>query len=332
MSHPEFWGWLMLVSDLRELPFPEVVCWRKQEYDSGDEEPEGGSTRHTYGTGRERLKMKIDLSGKVAIVTGAGRGIGRVIATMLAQEGVVTIGTDIQESLLHDLEQEFSRQGRQGDPSLCDVRDPVRIHALVEHVVAKYGRIDILVNNAGASAGATVDKLEEADWDLNQDTNLKGTFLMCRSVAPVMKRQKAGRILNAASFAAIVPSVGSAAYAASKAGVVAFTRVLAGELGPWNITVNCYAPGMIPTQMNRFAEAPPERQQRLLDTLTLRRWGQELDIAHLICFLASDLAGYITGSLIDISGGKLATQIPRTAYERAAAEGAYAFDVVTLTP
>jgi 3-oxoacyl-[acyl-carrier protein] reductase len=129
-----------------------------------------------------------------------------------------------------------------------------------------------------------------------------------------MKRQRSGRILNAASFAAIVPIVGSAAYAASKAGVHYFTRVLAGELGPWNITANCYSPGMIPTEINHFTEQPQERQDRLLDTLTLRRWGDARDVANLICFLASDLAGYITGTMIDVSGGKLATQIPSLAY------------------
>jgi 3-oxoacyl-[acyl-carrier protein] reductase len=144
---------------------------------------------------------------------------------------------------------------------------------------------------------------------------------MCRAVIPVMKRQRAGRILNAASFAAIVPITGSAAYAASKAGVHYFTRALAGELGPWGITVNCYAPGMIPSAINRFTEQPAERQRRLLDTLTLRRWGHERDVARLLCFLASDLAGYITGTMVDVSGGKLATQIPRLAWEEAAAAG-----------
>ena len=105
-----------------------------------------------------------------------------------------------------------------------------------------------------------------------------------------------------------------------------FTRVLAGELGPWNITVNCYAPGMIPTEMNHFAEAPAERQRRLLDTLTIRRWGGAGDVANLVCFLASDLAGYITGTMVDVSGGKLATQIPRLTWEAAAAAGAAALD------
>ncbi|MEI6432390.1 MAG: SDR family oxidoreductase, partial [bacterium] len=111
----------------------------------------------------------------------------------------------------------------------------------------------------------------------------------------------------------------------SNAGVQSFTRVLAGELGPWEITVNCYAPGMIPTQLNHFAEAAPEHQERLLDTLSLRRWGVPGDVANLICFLSSDLAGYITGTMVDVSGGKYATQIPRIAYEKAAETGDYTF-------
>ena len=264
--------------------------------------------------------MQIDLRGKVAMVTGAGRGIGRVIASTFAEEGAVVIALDKEESFIADLERVYVEAAWQGKPSLCDVRDAARIQMVVEEVVRAYGRIDILVNNAGVSLSGAIVKLSEETWDLNLDTNLKGTFLMCKAVAPIMKQQGWGRILNAASFAALVPSVGSAAYAASKAGVIALTRVLAGELGPWNITVNCYAPGMIPTEMNHFAEASLERQQRLLDTLSLRRWGEKQEIAQLLCFLASDLASYITGATIDASGGKLATQIPRVAYEQAALE------------
>ncbi len=265
--------------------------------------------------------MNIDLRGKVAIVTGAGRGIGRQIAATLAGEGVTTIVTDVRQEYLDSLAEEFAARGWQGQRHRCDVREAARIGEVVSDVVRAFGRVDILVNNAGVAAGGPVEELSEEAWDLNQDVNLKGTFLMCRAVAPAMKRQRSGRIINATSFAAIVPSIGSAAYAASKAGVHYLTRVLAGELGPWNVTVNCYAPGMIPTEMNRFAEATPDHQRRLLDTLTLRRWGQARDVANLVCFLASDLASYITGTLIDVSGGKLATQIPRLAWEAAAAVG-----------
>lgn len=264
--------------------------------------------------------MLIDLNGKVAVVTGAGRGIGRVIARTLANEGAIVLTNDIDQENLADLDREFGEQGWPGKRYLCDVRQADQVAAMVEQAAAEYGRIDILVNNAGVSKGGPVETLSEEAWDLNLDTNLKGVFLMCKAVVPVMKRQRSGRILNAASFGAIVPIAGSAAYSASKAGVILFTRALAGEVGPWNITANCYSPGMIPTQMNHFAELPSERQNRLLDTLTLRHWGEAKDVAQLICFLSSDLAGYITGALIDISGGKLATQIPALAYERAQQE------------
>ncbi|WP_274650973.1 SDR family NAD(P)-dependent oxidoreductase [Paenibacillus humicola] len=269
--------------------------------------------------------MLIDLNGKTAVVTGAGRGIGKEIARTLAREGVIVAMLDNHSSLVQEAAGELTGEGLQALPYECDVRDFVRIEEVVADVALKQGGIDILVNNAGVAGGGPVETLKEDMWDLNMDVNVKGTFLMCKAVAPIMKRRRSGRIINAASFAAIVPSYGSAAYAASKSAVHQFTRVLAGELGPWNITVNCYAPGMIPTDMNHFAEQPPERQERLLDTLTLRHWGEKDDVAHLICFLASDFAGYITGTMIDVSGGKLATQIPRVAYEAAVKAGAHEF-------
>ncbi len=266
--------------------------------------------------------MTIDLRNKVAIVTGAGRGIGLEIASTLAREGARTVAVDIGREDLETFTKRMAAESREVRHLVCDVREASQVQAVIDQTVKSFGRVDIVVNNAGVAMAAPVDELSEEVWDRNLDVNLKGTFLMSRAVIPVMKKQKSGRIINAASFAAIVPRCFTAAYAASKAGVVYLTRVLAGELGPWNITVNCYAPGMIPTDMNHFAEQPAETQTRLLDTLTLRRWGAKSDVANLVCFLASDLAGYITGTLIDVSGGKLATQEPRIAYERAAAAGA----------
>jgi 3-oxoacyl-[acyl-carrier protein] reductase len=261
--------------------------------------------------------MLIDLSGRVAIVTGAGRGIGLEIARTFAREGASVIVTDIRQDLLDTVGAEWLEQGWQGLQLQCDVRSAADCKAVVDVADKTFGRIDILVNNAGVASGGRVEALAEDTWDLNLDVNLKGTMLMCQAVIPVMKRRRAGRILNAASFAAIVPSIGGAAYAASKAGVESLTRVLAGELGPWEITANAYAPGMVPTEMNRFASRPEADQERLLDTLTLRRWQKPEDVANLLVFLASDQAAYITGTMIDVSGGKFATQMPWVAHREA---------------
>jgi 3-oxoacyl-[acyl-carrier protein] reductase len=260
--------------------------------------------------------MDINLRDKVAIVTGGGRGIGRVIARTFAEEGARVAIVDFKQDLLDDATAEWEKAGWDGLRVNADVRDKAQVKAAVDAIVAKYGRVDILVNDAGVASGTRVAELAEEVWDANFDTNAKGTFLMCQAVAPIMKRQKSGRILNAASYAAITPSIGSAAYAGSKYAVVGFTRVLAGELGPYDVTVNCYSPGMVPTLMNRFADAPEDRKQKLLDTLTLRRWGTPEDVANLLAFLASDLARYITGAHIDCSGGKYATQFPAQAYEQ----------------
>lgn len=265
--------------------------------------------------------MELDLTGQVAIVTGVGKGIGREIVLTLAREGVTTVALDLDRDDLADLARELDEIGGAHAEYVCDVRDAARIREIVADVDARFGRIDTLVNNAGVGGDGYVAELEERVWDLCFDVNVKGTFLLCQAVLPIMKRQRRGRIINAASFAAIVPIVGAAAYAGSKSAVTQFTRTLAGEVGPWNITANAYAPGMIPTTLNHFTEREEAEQARLLDTLTLRSWGEKADIANLVCFLASDQSRYITGTLIDISGGKLATQVPRLAYERAAAEG-----------
>lgn len=258
--------------------------------------------------------MLIDLQDRVVVVTGAGRGIGRTIAETFAQDGASVVALDVGADDLARLEADLSARGATVAPMRCDVRDAAAVDAVVSRAMQRFGRVDVLINNAGINVEGRLEELDAAAWDRCFEVNVRGTFTTCRAVAPVMKQQRSGRILNAASFAAIVPSIGASAYAASKAAVVQFTRTIAGELGPWGITANSYAPGMIPTAMNGFAELDPAEQAKKLDTLTLRRWGAAQDVANLLCFLASDLASYITGTLVDVSGGKLATQVPAAAY------------------
>lgn len=256
--------------------------------------------------------MLINHSGKVVVVSGGGRGIGRAIVDRFVAEEAKVIALDLA---FPDVESDLDADSLDHDQILCDVSDPASVRTAVQRIVDRYERIDVLINNAGVNVEGLI---EDLDWDRVRsclEINVGGVFLLSQAVIPIMKRQRSGRIINAASFAAIVPSIGSAAYSASKAAVVQFTRVLAGELGPWNVTVNAYAPGMVPTTMNGFADMPAEAQDRLLNTLSLRRWESADDVADLLIFLASDAAGYITGTLLDVSGGKLATQIPARAYE-----------------
>lgn len=259
--------------------------------------------------------MIVDLTDKVVIVTGAARGIGAEIARRFVAEGAHVFGVDSGWP-----EPIVDAGSGTGEPSpalrriRADVTSVDEISEAFAEVLREHGRIDVLINNAGVAANGAIEDLSDDVWARCFDVNVRGVFNCCRAVIPAMKDAQGGRIINAASFAAIVPQVFSAGYAASKAAVAQFTRGLAGELGPWGITVNAYAPGMIPTDINGYSELSEVEKSLLLDTLTLRRWGKASEVADLLCFVASDRAAYITGTLIDVSGGKLATQVPSLAY------------------
>jgi 3-oxoacyl-[acyl-carrier protein] reductase len=254
--------------------------------------------------------MQIDMTGRVVLVTGAGRGIGRTIAETFTREGATVVALDLDPGALAALHED----SRAETVLACDITDPVQVRAAVATIEERHGRLDVLVNNAGINAEGPLESFDPALWDRVFAVNVRGVLNTCQAVIPVMKRQRSGRIINAASFAAIVPSVDAAAYGASKAAVVQMTRVLASELGPWGITANAYAPGMIPTAMNGFSALDEEAAAAKLDQLSIRRWGLPEDVANLCLFLASDLSGYITGALLDVSGGKFATQDPGAAW------------------
>lgn len=253
--------------------------------------------------------MQIDMSGRVVLVTGAARGIGRTLAQIFAREGASVVGLDLDPDALAALREE----GLAETVLTCDITDPDAVRAAVATIEELHGRLDVLVNNAGINAEGPLETFDPALWDKVFAVNVRGVLNTCQAVIPLMKRQQSGRIINAASFAAIIPSVEAAAYGASKAAVVQMTRVLASELGPWGITVNAYAPGMIPTAMNGFSALDESAAASKLDQLSIRRWGLPEDVANLCLFLAGDLSGYITGALLDVSGGKFATQDPGAA-------------------
>lgn len=256
--------------------------------------------------------MDIDLKGRKALVTGGASGIGRVITETLLKEGVTVCVLDRQEPAI-----DTGALGATPDALLheiLDVVDDQSVRTAVDRAAAVMEGVDIVVNNAGITRKGRVEEIAISDWRSTFSVNVDGVMHVCRAAIPHLKESEHGRIINAASFAAVVPSVGGAAYAASKSAVVTFSRVLASELGPWGVTVNAYAPGMVPTAMNGFADLDEDAAAKKLSQVSLNRWGSAQEIASLITFLSSDHAGYITGSLIDISGGKIATQDPSAAW------------------
>jgi len=236
---------------------------------------------------------------QVALVTGASRGIGRAIARALAAQGFTVIGTATTEIGATAITEALAAHGGRG---LClNVTDGAAVEAAVDAIVKAEGGLHVLVNNAGITRDMLAMRLKDDDWDAVIDTNLKAVFRCSRAVMRTMMKQRHGRIINITSVVGAAGNAGQANYAAAKAGVAGMTRSLARELGSRNITVNCIAPGFIATDMT--AELPEAQKAALLGSIPLGRLGTPEEIAHAVAFLASPLAGYITGAELHVNGG-----------------------------
>ena len=243
----------------------------------------------------------MSLQGKVALVTGASRGIGAAIAAALAAEGAIVIGTATSESGAAGIHERLSAQGGAG--RVLNVTEAGAIDALVESIEKEFGAIAVLVNNAGITRDGLLMRMKDEDWDDIMDTNLKSVFKTSKAVLRGMMKARFGRIINIASVVGVSGNPGQTNYSAAKAGIIGFTKSMAREVGSRNITVNCVAPGFIDTDMTR---ALPEAQRAaLVEQIALGRLGDAKDIADATAFLASDRAGYITGQTLHVNGGML---------------------------
>lgn len=242
------------------------------------------------------------LKNKIALITGAGRGIGRAIAIALAKEGAeVVINYNGSEERAKEVKQTIEENGGKASIYKCNVSDFVACEAMIKDIVKEYGHLDILVNNAGITKDGLIMKMKEEDFDSVLNVNLKGTFNTIRHSARQMLKQRSGKIINISSVSGILGNVGQANYAASKAGVIGLTKTIARELGSRGITVNAIAPGFVDTEMTEVLSE--EIRENACKQIILGRFGKPEDIANTAVFLASDKADYITGQVISVDGG-----------------------------
>ena len=242
-----------------------------------------------------------ELENQIAVVTGAGRGIGRAIALKFAAAGAKVVCVSRTPGNSDKVAAEIRALGGQAWAHAVDVADAAAVTAAAAKILADCGKVDVLVNNAGVTRDGLLMRLSDADWDAVLDTNLKAVFRMSRAVMRTMMKQRYGRIVNITSVVGAAGNAGQANYAAAKAGVAGMTRALARELGSRGVTVNCVAPGFIETDMT--AGLPEEQQKQLLGQIPLGHLGKPADIAHAVAFLASPQAGYVTGQEIHVNGG-----------------------------
>ena len=241
-------------------------------------------------------------AGQVALVTGASRGIGRAIALRLAQDGFIVTGTATSDAGAHAVSEALAAHpGSHG--IRLDVNDAAGVEAAIETLLKAQGALHVLVNNAGITRDTLSVRMKDDDWDAVLDTNLKSVFRLSRAVLRPMMKQRYGRIVNITSVVGAMGNAGQANYAAAKAGVAGLTRALARELASRGVTVNCVAPGFVATDMT--GSLPEAQKAALLSQVPLGRLGTPEEIAHAVAFLASPLAGYVTGTELHVNGGML---------------------------
>ena len=243
------------------------------------------------------------LEGKVAVVTGASRGIGQAIAVDLAANGAkVVINYNASAEAAEGVVTAIKDQGGEAMAVQADVGDFDQAQALIKTAIESYGHLDILVNNAGTTRDTLLMTMKEEDWDTVLATNLKSVFNCCKAaIRPMIRRKQGGRIINISSIVGLVGQGGQTNYAASKAGIIGFTKSLAKEVGSRQITVNAVAPGFFPTALT--AVLADEHVETMTKLIPLGRWGELEEVAHLVTFLASSKATYITGAVIQVDGG-----------------------------
>ncbi len=244
----------------------------------------------------------MDFTGKVAIVTGSGRGIGKAIAIKLAETGATIVVNDVGDNApAEQTVAEIKKLDRQAMTIMADVSSSAEVAQLVDTVIAAYGKVDILVNNAGITRDQLTMRMTDEEWDKVLAIDLKSVFLCTRAVLRPMLKQRSGRIISMSSVVGLIGNAGQANYAAAKAGIIGFTKTIAKEVASRGITVNAIAPGFIDTPMTQVL--PEERKQILMNNIPLGYLGTPRDIAETVAFLASEEARYITGQVISVDGG-----------------------------